>query len=239
LALPGAGNWSFFRAFQDGVLQANPLGPRFFIRSYYRYSPAAAEWLIAHPGLKTWVLQKLFWVQVWAWLALKLKWIGLGTLVLLIGWRRFASEAPRCTGPGCPWLRSCQSVPWPRTILTFRSSRRSSAVRGESGELPGDQGSLIEKRKAELGPPDDSSIIEEVAREAPGVIPAALLKPEAPPAQLPPPAQGESDAGWGRRSFGSSGGRGSEIRHCLRFQGLDLGRARWHRAIHPSSTGSL
>lgn len=79
------------REFRDQVLLRSAPGQA-FVEAYYRWSPAAAEWLMEHPVFRFPVLLALVPVQVIAWLFLHPAWLAVLTLgnlvVLLRGLRR-------------------------------------------------------------------------------------------------------------------------------------------------------
>ncbi len=74
------------REFRDLVLARSALG-RMFIQAYYRWSPAAAQWVLDSPRLRIPVLMALAPLQPWIWLMLQPGWIlmvvAIGLLMLL------------------------------------------------------------------------------------------------------------------------------------------------------------
>jgi len=171
------------REFRSAVLLKSAPG-RALVRLYYRLSPPMADWLLGHPQFRTLVLQKLFWIQVWAWLILhpglllaalalmasvrlgvlrmkKLRQSWALLLLVLLFPPSLHAEGPSASEPDFSFIEEIQNR------------------QKQEGLQPGDGRSLIEKEKAKLGPPDETSLIEEI-REEQGVIPAATAAPKPP-----------------------------------------------------------
>ncbi len=86
---------SLLRMFRDEVLLQSSWG-KLFVRSYYKFSPPAALWLVEHPWLRFPVFLFLAIVQAVAWIALHtallltLLLVGMGLIVF--GWIQRPSE---------------------------------------------------------------------------------------------------------------------------------------------------
>ncbi|MCC7442665.1 MAG: hypothetical protein IT285_13605, partial [Bdellovibrionales bacterium] len=84
------------RKFRDQVLEKNVLG-KWLVRTYYRWSPPAAEWLMGHPEFRGPVLRALLFVQAVAWIALHgtLAWVLFCLAIVLLASAWFRGGLPR------------------------------------------------------------------------------------------------------------------------------------------------
>lgn len=174
---------TLLRKFRDEVLLQNLLG-KLLVDAYYAVSPAMADWLIDHEWAKGPVLAVLFWFQAWAWLLLNAGLMaGLGAaLLLLFLFRR---------SPATLVLIALVLIDAPSVLAEEESDFsfiEEIKARQKAQETDSGAGSLIEKEKARLGAPDDTSIIEEVREEKPPAPTAPII--DAQKTQLAPKSEG-------------------------------------------------
>jgi hypothetical protein len=191
------------RRFRDEILQQHGLG-RWFVRTYYRYSPGVAEWLLAHTEWRGWVLQALVAVQVWAWFLLHPVWflLLLGCVLALILARtrsgRVALVIALCiTGPlksQTAFGEEPQSSEPDFSFIEEIQQRQKEQEQSSGSESE----SYIEKKKKQLPQDQDYSLIEEI-RETQKETPAPESSPnsfvEQKKSALPPsPEESEIEA---------------------------------------------
>ncbi|MCM2277087.1 MAG: hypothetical protein NDJ89_03340 [Oligoflexia bacterium] len=75
---------AMLRAFRDRMLLPNAPG-RAFVQWYYRWSPRAGEWLMAHPEYRPPVLLLLTPLELLAWLFLNPGWLALWIFINIVG----------------------------------------------------------------------------------------------------------------------------------------------------------
>ncbi len=171
------------RQFRDQVLLESMPG-RLLVDAYYAVSPSMADWLIDNGWARGPVLAVLFWFEAWAWLFLHAG--VLASLLLLAGMLVFVRRAPVILLVLA--MAGLAAVPaFAEEEADFSFIEEIKARQKEEEKDPAG-GSLIEREKARLGAPDDTSLIEEVREEKPPVPTAPIIDQQK--ALIPPKSEG-------------------------------------------------
>jgi hypothetical protein len=166
------------RRFRDEFLLQHAAG-KLFVSTYYRYSPALAEWLLKHSEWRGVVLQALILVQIWAWLVLHPAWVllvvGCVTALLISRSRRGRIALLLLLAIGNPWSAQAEEGQAGETDFSFieEIQQRQKEEAGAAAEADKGSPSFIQKKKSELKEGEDYSLIDEVKEVQPVTEPGS------------------------------------------------------------------